>query len=57
MSEKKPKPLFFSTPRGDKSQFDDFWKIKRSELKDFANKYRDTMRSTLNVEKPLRQRS
>ena len=30
--EKKPKPLFISTPRGDKSPFDDFWKIKRSEL-------------------------
>lgn len=26
------KPLFISTPRGDKSPFDDFWKIKRSEL-------------------------
>lgn len=31
MREKKPKPLFISTPRGDKSPFDDFWKIKRSE--------------------------
>ena len=30
--KKKPKPLFVSTPRGDKSPFDDFWKIKRSEL-------------------------
>ena len=27
------KPLFISTPRGEKSPFDDFWKIKRSELK------------------------
>ena len=26
------KPLFISTPLGDKSPFDDFWKIKRSEL-------------------------
>lgn len=32
MSEKKPKALFISTPRGDKSPFDGFWKIKRSEL-------------------------
>ena len=32
MREKKPKPLFIPTPRGDKSPFDDFWKIKRSEL-------------------------
>lgn len=56
MSEKKPKPLFISTPRVDKSQFDDFWKIKRSELKDFAKKYRDAMRSTPKVEKLLRQR-
>lgn len=32
------KPLFISTPRGDKSPFDDFWKIKRSELKDLKKK-------------------
>lgn len=32
------KPLFISTPRGDKSHFDDFWKIKRSELKDLKKK-------------------
>lgn len=32
------KPLFISTPRGDKSQFDDFWKIKKSELKDLKKK-------------------
>ena len=30
--KKNPKPLFISTPRGDKSPFDGFWKIKRSEL-------------------------
>lgn len=38
MSEKKKKPLFISTPRGDKSPFDDFWKIKRSELKAMKKK-------------------
>lgn len=38
MSEKKPKPLFISIPRGDKSPFDDFWKIKRSELKAMEKK-------------------
>lgn len=38
MSEKKPKPLFISTPLGDKSPFDDFWKIKRSELKGLKKK-------------------
>lgn len=36
--EKKTKPLFISTPRGDKSQFDDFWKIKRSELEALKKK-------------------
>lgn len=36
--EKKPKPLFISTHRGDKSPFDDFWKIKRSELKALKKK-------------------
>ena len=36
--EKKPKPLFISTPRGDKSPFDDFWKIKRSELEAMKKK-------------------
>lgn len=32
------KPLFISTPRGDKSPFDDFWKIKRSELEALKKK-------------------
>lgn len=50
------KPILVSTPRGDKSPFDDFWKIKRSELKDFAKMYREAMRSTPSVEKLLRQR-
>ncbi|MBQ2437889.1 MAG: hypothetical protein II265_07370 [Clostridia bacterium] len=38
IKEKKPKPLFISTPRGDKSHFDDFWKIKRSELEALKKK-------------------
>ena len=32
------KPLFISTPLGDKSPFDDFWKIKRSELEALKKK-------------------
>ena len=62
MKEKKPNPLFVSTPRGDKSPFDDFWKIKRSELEalkknyEIAKMYREAMRSTPSVEKLLRQR-
>ena len=62
IKEKKPKPLFISTPRGDKSPFDDFWKIKRSELEalkknyEIAKMYREAMRSTPRVEKLLRQR-
>lgn len=36
--EKKTKPLFISTPRGDKIPFDDFWKIKRSELEALKKK-------------------
>ena len=62
IKEKKPKPLFISTPRGDKSHFDDFWKIKRSELEalkknyEIAKMYREAMRSTPSVEKLLRQR-
>lgn len=56
--EKKPKPLFISTPRGDKRPFKDFWKIKRSELENYeiAKMYREAMRSTPSVEKLLRQR-
>ena len=56
------KPILVSTPRGDKSPFDDFWKIKRSELEalkknyEIAKMYRDAMRSTPRVEKLLRQR-
>lgn len=57
IKEKKPNPLLVSTPRGDKSPFDDFWKIKRSELDyEIANMYREAMRSTPSVEKLLRQR-
>ena len=33
------KPILVSTPRGDKSPFDDFWKIKRSELEAFKYIY------------------
>ena len=56
------KPILVSTPRGDKSPFDDFWKIKRSELEalkknyEIAKMYREAMRSTPRVEKLLRQR-